>query len=153
MRHRHLDVDPSTPAGDLGLAALDDLLDRGDLDDWQPLLVEVRRDPHGPGAERVLQLVAAHPMYGTARLWRSWIEGLREASPAPHAGEALRAARTRRGLTQSDVAARMDVAQPEISKLERRRDVRLSTVRAYIGALGGRLRLVARFEDGDVELE
>lgn len=153
MRHRHLDVDPSTPPRELGAAAVDDLLDRGDLADWQPLLAEIRRDPHGELAQRVLQLVEAHPMYGTSPLWKAWIEGQRQTTPAPNAGEALRAARNRRGLTQSQVAERMGLAQPEVSKLERRRDVRLSTARAYVAALGGRLGLVARFDDGDVELE
>jgi hypothetical protein len=135
------------------LSLLDDLLERGDLADWQPLLAEIRREPHGPVAQRVLQLVEAHPMYGTSPLWRAWIEELRQAAPAPHAGEALRSAQSRRGLTQREVAERMGLAQPEVSKLERRRDVRLSTARAYVAALGGRLGLVARFDDGDIELE
>jgi DNA-binding XRE family transcriptional regulator len=153
MRHRHLEVDDATPPRALGAAALDDLLDRGDLEDWQPLLAEVRRDPWGAVANRVLQLAEHHPMYGTSRLWRSWIEEQRIASPAPHAGEALRRLRRERGMTQRQVADRLDMAQPEISKLEHRRDVRLSTARAYIGALGGTMGVVARFEDGEVELE
>jgi DNA-binding XRE family transcriptional regulator len=152
MRHRHLGFDPSTPPEELGAAAIDDLLDRGDLEDWRPLLAAIRRDPHGPVAQRVLQLVGAHPMYGTTGLWRSWIEAQRETSSF-HAGAALRAVRDTRGATQRELAQRLGMAQPEISKLERRRDVRLSTARAYVGALGGRLRLVAEFEDGDVELE
>ncbi|HEY7732646.1 MAG TPA: helix-turn-helix transcriptional regulator [Gaiellaceae bacterium] len=153
MRHRHLDVGEGTPPQALGAAAIDDLLDRGDLEDWRPLLAEVRRDPWGAVAGRVLQLVEHHPMYGTARLWRSWIEEQRSAAPAPHAGEALRTLRRARGLTQRQVAERLEMTQPEISKLERRRDVRLSTARAYIGALGGRMGVVARFDDGEVELE
>jgi predicted transcriptional regulator len=56
-------------------------------------------------------------------------------------------------MTQRQVGDRLDMAQPEISKLEHRRDVRLSTARAYIAALGGTMGLVARLEDGDVELE
>lgn len=153
MRHRHVDVEPGTPARELGAAALDDLLDRGDLQDWQPVLEEVRRDPWGDVANRVLRLVEQHPMYGTSRLWRSWIEEERASSPSPHAGEALRALRRTRGLTQREVAERLSMAQPEISKLERRRDVRLSTARAYVAALGGTLGVVARFDDGDVDLE
>jgi hypothetical protein len=45
-----------------------------------------------------------------------------------------------------------DGTQPEVSKLERRGDIRLSTLRSYVEALGGSLSVVARFEDGDVEL-
>lgn len=153
MRHRHLEVADATPPPALGAAALDDVLDRGDLEDWQPILAEVRRDPWGAVANRVLQLVEDHPMYGTSRLWRSWIEEQRGASPAPHAGHALRALRRQRGMTQRQVADRLDMAQPEISKLEHRRDVRLTTARAYVAALGGTMGVVARFDDGEVELE
>lgn len=152
MRHRHLDVDPAAPVQKLGSAALDDLLDRGDLDDWMPLLREIRRDPGGELAARVLALVERHPMYGTSFLWRTWIVE-QQAEPASFdAGAALRRLRLGRRLTQQQLAERLGTTQPEISKLERRRDVRLSTMRAYVAALGGSLELVARFRDETVEL-
>lgn len=153
MRHRHLDVGSDTPVSALGSAALDDLLDRGDLDDWEPLLREIRRNPRGDVADRVLHLVERHPMRGTSPLWRGWIAKQRAASSPARAGTALRGLRLERGLTQQEVATRLDMTQPEVSKLERRADVRLSTMRAYVAALGGRLGLVARFDDGDIDLE
>lgn len=151
MRHRHLEVDPTRPASELGAAALDDLLDRGDLDDWAPLLREIRRDPGGEVAARVLHLVESHPMYGTSSLWRAWIAEQRDVSSFD-AGAALRRLRLGRQVTQQQLAGRLGTTQPEISKLERRRDVRLSTMRAYVGALGGSLGLVARFGDEEAEL-
>lgn len=151
MRHRHLEVDPATPVGELGAAALDDLLDRGDLDDWAPLLREIRRDPGGELADRVLNLVEKHPMYGTSSLWRTWIAE-QQAVSSFDAGAALRRLRLGRRLTQQQLADRLGTTQPEISKLERRRDVRLSTMRAYVAALGGSLELVARFGEEAVEL-
>ena len=153
MRHRHLDVQPSTPPSALGLAALDDLLDRGDLDDWAPLLAEIRRDPWGDLSDRVLGLVDHHAMYGTSILWRSWITGLRGATPPFHAGDALRGLRARRAVTQQELARRLGSTQPEVSKLERRRDVRLSTMCTYVAALGGALVFTARFDTEEVELE
>ena len=153
MRHRHLEIDPATPVAELGSAALDDLLDRGDLDDWTPLLREIRRDPRGDVAECVLHLVENHPMYGTSPLWRNWIAEQRAAAPSFDAGAALRKLRLGRRLTQQQLADRLGLTQPEISKLERRRDVRLSTMRAYVAALGGSLGLVARFGDDVAELD
>ena len=153
MRHRHLEVDPATPAAELGSAALDDLLDRGDLDDWTPLLREIRRDPRGALAEQVLHLVESHPMYGTSSLWRHWIAKQRAESASFDAGAALRKLRLHRRLTQQELADRLGTTQPEISKLERRRDVRLSTIRAYVVALGGSLGLVARFDGDEAELD
>lgn len=152
MRHRHLESDPDTPVVELGPAALDDLLDRGDLDDWAPLLRETRRDPWGEVAERILRLVEHHPMYGTSQLWGAWINEHRAAAPF-HAGAALRALRLHRGITQQQLAARLATSQPEISKLERRRDTRLSTMRTYVAALGGTLGLVARLGDEEIDLD
>lgn len=153
MRHRHLEVDPETPVAELGAAVLDDLLERGDLDDWAPILREIRRDPRGELAERVRRLVEHHPMYGTSPLWRGWIAEQQAASPAFDAGVALRRLRQRSRLTQQDLADRLGTTQPEISKLERRHDVRLSTMRAYVEALGGSLRLVAHVGGDEAELD
>jgi len=153
MEHRHLDVDPGTPVAELGLAALDDLLERGDLDDWQPLLAEVRRDPKGAVADRILHLAARHPMGGTSELWRSWIEGQRAAAHEQHVGARLKALRRMRGLTQRQVAERLGMTQPEVSRLERRSDARLSLVRAYVRALGAELETTARFGDETVDLD
>jgi len=148
VRHRHLELPASTAAADLPDAAIDDLLDRGDLDDWRAILREIARNPQGPVAERVLRLVEQHPMQGTSALFRSWIETLRgKSEPAPGPGPSLAAIRRGRGLTQQQVADRLGMTQPEVSKLERRRDVRLSTLRAYVAALGGEPVVTARFDD------
>ncbi len=55
-----------------------------------------------------------------------------------------------RGETQVGLAARMGVAQNQVSRLEHQTDALLSTLVAYLGALGGELRLVASFPHGDV---
>lgn len=77
MIHRHLDIPPGTPIDKMPLAAIHDLLDRGDLDDWLPLLRHIERDPEGELADAVLRLVDAFPMYGTSPLLRGWIERCR----------------------------------------------------------------------------
>ena len=56
-----------------------------------------------------------------------------DAEPV-HIGQALGALRRARGPTQQQVARLLEMTQPEVSKLERRRDVRVSTPRAYVGA-------------------
>lgn len=152
MRHRHLEIPSSTRVEDLGLEALDDLLDRGDLGDWEPVLHAVARDPWGPVSEGILHLVDRHPMQGTSALWRSWIETRRATKEPVHVGRALGELRRARGLTQQEVAARLDMTQPEVSKLEQRQDVRVSTLNAYVGALGGRLVVSARLPDGDTPI-
>lgn len=151
MEHRHLIVPEGTPPEELDAAALDDILDRGDLDDWKALAAAVKRHPQGRLATRLLSLVEAHPMYGTGPLWHDWIAGQRDLPRAP-IGAALRRARAHAGLTQQELAGRLGMTQPEVSKLERRGDARLSSVRAYVRALGGELELTARFPDAVIEL-
>jgi DNA-binding Xre family transcriptional regulator len=52
-------------------------------------------------------------------------------------------------VSQVDLAERLDVTQSAISKLEHAADVRVSTLRQYVEALGARLELVAVFDDED----
>ncbi len=156
MIHRHLDLPPDTPVEALPLAAVHDLLDRGDLDDWRPLLRHIERHPDGELAGAVARLVDAFPMYGTSPLLRAWIERCRNrgAAHAPEGAEAgtLADLRLSLGRTQEEVARAMGISQSDYSKLERRRDVRVSTLRAAAGALGGSLHLVVRLPGRSVEV-
>ena len=60
--------------------------------------------------------------------------------------------RRARELTQVDVARTLKVNQPAVAKLEQRADVYVSSLRAYIEAVGGRLRIVAEFPEGEVAI-
>jgi hypothetical protein len=48
------------------------------------------------------------------------------------------------------VASRLGATQPEVSKIEHRDDLLVSTLRAFVAALGADLELVARFRDGHI---
>jgi DNA-binding XRE family transcriptional regulator len=58
-----------------------------------------------------------------------------------------------REMTQVNLAKVLGVPQGSISKLERRTDMYLSTLRSYIEAMGGRLELRAIFRDGAVNID
>lgn len=60
--------------------------------------------------------------------------------------------RRAREFSQRTLAETMGVAQSEISKIEHRTDLYLSTLRSFIEAMGGELAIVARFPDGEVEI-
>jgi DNA-binding XRE family transcriptional regulator len=47
--------------------------------------------------------------------------------------------------TQEQLAATLGVGQDTISRLEKRSDMLLSTLRHYVESMGGKLELVARF--------
>ena len=52
------------------------------------------------------------------------------------------------GVSQVELAERLGVTQPAVSKLEHAEDMRLTTLREYVARLGGRLVLEVEFPDG-----
>jgi transcriptional regulator with XRE-family HTH domain len=48
-------------------------------------------------------------------------------------------------LTQTDLAGALEINQVNISRLEKRSDLKLSTLRDYLKGLGGTLKLVVDF--------
>lgn len=59
----------------------------------------------------------------------------------------LRDLRRAHELTQERLAEYLPMSQDGISRLEKRSDLLISTLRNYIEAMGGQLRLVAEFSD------
>lgn len=57
----------------------------------------------------------------------------------------LRELREAHQRSQSALARKLRVKQAAVSKLERRTDMYVSTLRSYIEAMGGTLEIVARF--------
>ncbi len=50
-------------------------------------------------------------------------------------------------LTQKTLGKKLGMSQDNVSRLESRTDVLLSTLQAYVNSLGGELRLMAEFPD------
>jgi predicted XRE-type DNA-binding protein len=74
----------------------------------------------------------------------------------------LRLLRKARQLTQERVAELLDIRQENVSRIEKRADLLISTLRDYVGSMGGELRLIVEFPDyppielsgfGEVEAE
>ena len=55
--------------------------------------------------------------------------------------------RRARKLTQARMAKALGITQDGVSRLEKRSDLLLSTLRGYIEAMGGSLSLIAEFPD------
>jgi DNA-binding XRE family transcriptional regulator len=56
--------------------------------------------------------------------------------------------RKARGLTQETMAELLGVSQAEVSKMERRTELYVGTLRKFIEAMNGELVIAARFPDG-----
>ncbi len=90
---------------------------------------------------------------------KKWSEVRRRLVPpdqetaAHESAQALRDAlnlaqlRSARGLTQVAMAERLEKSQGNVSELEHRSDVYLSSLREYVEALGGQLEIAAVFDD------
>jgi len=60
--------------------------------------------------------------------------------------------RKARQVTQSRLAAALGVNQGEVSKIEHRTDIYLSTLAGYLEALGGKLEIRAVFPDREMRI-
>ncbi len=60
--------------------------------------------------------------------------------------------RNARQLTQEKLAKELHVNQSAVSKLERRADMYVSTLREFVRAMGGELEITARFPEGAVRI-
>jgi len=65
---------------------------------------------------------------------------------------ALSELRQARLLSQEEIAASLRINQAAVSKMEKRTDMYLSTLRRFIEAMGGKLEIVARFPEGEVRV-
>src|ERR1700686_1233503 len=67
-------------------------------------------------------------------------------------GMALDEPRQAREMTKVHLAKILGVNQAAVSKLERRADMYVSTLQDFVKAMGGELRITAKFPEGTVEI-
>lgn len=60
----------------------------------------------------------------------------------------LAALRQALGLTQMELAKRLDVTQGNVAQIEKRGDLLISTLASYLHAVGGDVRIVVQFANG-----
>jgi transcriptional regulator with XRE-family HTH domain len=59
----------------------------------------------------------------------------------------------RRGLSQNDLSRALLIRQATLSKLERRDNISVRSLRGFVQCLGGDLEMRARFDDETIELD
>lgn len=64
----------------------------------------------------------------------------------------LRELRRAQQLTQQQLAEMLNMNQAAVSKIERQSDMYVSTLRRFLSAMGGELKIVASFADRDIEI-
>ena len=68
-------------------------------------------------------------------------------------GMTLNQLRVARQLTQVNLAEALHINQGAVSMMEKRADMYVSTLRNYIEAMGGELKITAEFPDGAIQIE
>jgi DNA-binding transcriptional regulator YiaG len=61
--------------------------------------------------------------------------------------------RGRLEVTQEELATRLHISQSNVSRLEKRRDMLVSTLREVVEAFGGELHLIAEFPEGSIAIK
>ncbi len=82
-----------------------------------------------------------------------WDHNVAERVRAIEDALALAELRQSRHVTQVQLAETLGITQGNVSRLEARSDVYLSTLRSYVEALGGHLEIAAVFGDERVPVE
>jgi len=101
------------------------------------------------GDERVRRL---RERLGLAEDVESARQEMREADRAHAMG--LAAIRRAADLTQEELARQLGISEAAVAKKEQRRDLLLSTLNAYLEAIGGHMRIIVTFDGGgEVELD
>src|SRR5271170_5013450 len=66
---------------------------------------------------------------------------------------ALEELRTARNITQTHLASLLHITQASVSKMEKRTDMYVSTLRSFVKAMGGELEIRAIFPEGTVRID
>lgn len=140
-----IDLDAGTPAG--GIWFLDVTIGKHTVSlQWQAGgkgfgITSTAEPGYGEGAHEVERRADA----AFDRTVQLLLAGGHTRSPAPLG---LGAVRRLQGVSQEQLAATLRIRQSSVSKLEQRGDLLLSSLRALVEGLGGRLHVRAAFPDG-----
>ncbi len=80
-------------------------------------------------------------------------EGNRFAAEQLIAEMPLEEMRTARNITQTHLASLLQITQASVSKMEKRTDMYVSTLRSFVQAMGGELEIRAIFPEGTVKID
>lgn len=64
----------------------------------------------------------------------------------------LQELRAAREISQEKLAKALNMKQPSVSKMEKRTDMYISSLRSAVFAMGGELEIIAKFPDGAIKI-
>lgn len=118
LKFRNLNVSPDAPVSTWPVGGIEIALERGDLDDIRRVVAEVRRDPWGPTARHVEEVLGYSPIYGVSELMKSALARARaraEETERAKVAEYVRGAIERSGLSRAEFASRVGTSNSRLS--------------------------------------
>lgn len=115
---RNVQASPDEPVTTWPTEAVQAALERGDLTDWRRLAAEIRRDPWGPVARRVEEVLGHSRPYGVADVMELVVSRARaDAEERERAAVAaqVREAIDRSGLSRAAFASRIGTSPSRLS--------------------------------------
>jgi DNA-binding XRE family transcriptional regulator len=111
---------------------------------YEQHLDELKKEGTPMPTRKFRELVKAMPAARQRRI----ASGVRQSLMSMPLGEIRKA----RQMTQAKLADALGVNQGEVSKIEHRTDIYLSTLAEYVEALGGKLEIRAVFPDREMQI-
>ncbi len=118
LEFRNVNATPDDDVGTWPYEALVTAIDRGLVDDWKPIFVELRRSPWGRVARRVERYLSYREPDGVSALFALAIEHARAESEESDRGEVaerVREAVERSGLTNGEFARMVGTSASRLS--------------------------------------
>jgi predicted XRE-type DNA-binding protein len=118
LKFRNLNFNPSAPVEEWPFEAISTAVERGTLPDWRRLASAVRRDPWGPLARQVEEVLAMGGPYGIVELFEGVIEAAREDTKAKERSEVANEVAglvERSGLSLREFAKYIGTSAPRLS--------------------------------------
>lgn len=118
LSFRNLTITPEAPVAQWPTEAIQAALERGDLDHWRRIVAEFSRDPWGPTARQVEEVLSHSRPYGVAELMEMALDRARrraERAERQQVAAAIRRAVADSGLTNTEFAARIGTSSSRLS--------------------------------------
>lgn len=118
LTFRNLTITPDAPVAEWPTEAVRTALERGDLRDWRRIAAELRRDPWGPTARRIEEVLSHSRPYGVAELMEGLLERARrgvESDEREAVAAEVRRAVARTGLSKAEFAAGIGTSGSRLS--------------------------------------
>lgn len=118
LAFRNLGVTADAPVSSWPTEGVQAALERGDLADWRRLIAEVHRDPWGPTARQIEEVLTHSRPYGLAEAMEVVLARTRERAETAeraHVAADVRQAIAQSGLSRSEFASRIGTSPSRLS--------------------------------------